>query len=252
MWRYCTVKCTLWFNFTAALDLNVTIAISPPGLVHDAATYLVLECQVSNAVGSYSYQWSSDCTGNCFVMSQISPVISRNALRSADSGNHTCMVTDSVGNSGIQTVSIDITGKTTVSHESCICDYFHPLYIGFGLSVNGMRVLTNNSITQSDTNGRIPDILCLSGSAVAGIGSWISPNDTYITNSSNDPFEVTVGGSEDPGSLEITAAVFPAFEESNHGVYTCSMSDHLGHTQNFHVGIYTAEFSGWLNFISTM
>lgn len=110
--------------------------------------------------------------------------------------------------------------------------------------MNGMRVLDNNSITQSDTNGRIPDLLCLSGSAVAGIGNWIAPNDTDITNSSNDPFEVTVGSTEDPGSLQITATEHPAFEENYHGVYTCSMSDHLGHTQHFYVGIYTADFSG--------
>lgn len=97
--------------FFAAFDLDVTITTSPPGLVHNAATYLVLECQVLNAVGSYSYQWSSDCTGDCFVTSQVSSVISRNALHSADSGNHTCTVTDSVGNSGMQTVSIDIIGK---------------------------------------------------------------------------------------------------------------------------------------------
>lgn len=118
--------------------------------------------------------------------------------------------------------------------------------------MNGMRVLANNSIAQADTNGRIPDLLCLSGSAVAGIGSLVAPDNTIITNSSNDPFEVTVGGTGDPGSLEITAAVFPVFEESDHGVYTCSMPDHLGHIQHFYVGLYTAEFSGLLSLVSTV
>lgn len=107
------------FNFTSVLDLNVTISTVPPGLVHNAATHLVLTCQVLNAIGSYSYQWSSDCTGDCFVRTQVSPVISRSALHSADSGNHTCTVTDSVGNSGIQTVSIDVIGNAIQTHDLC-------------------------------------------------------------------------------------------------------------------------------------
>ena len=61
----------------------------------------------------YSYLWFSTCTGNCFLNSnsRMSRVITRNALRSVDSGVYTCSVTDNAGNSGSNSTEVEVIGK---------------------------------------------------------------------------------------------------------------------------------------------
>ena len=101
-------------HFLAAFELNTTIFSSPSDDIYSAATYLSLECRVSDGIEGYSYQWSSDCTGDCFVASQNTSFISRSALHSTDSGNHTCLVVDSVGNMGSETILINVVGKYNI------------------------------------------------------------------------------------------------------------------------------------------
>ena len=73
---------------------------------------LVLHCQLditSGVVGALMYEWTSTCSGECFVRGNT-PSISTDFLRATDSGTHTCTVTDSVGNVGSASVAISATG----------------------------------------------------------------------------------------------------------------------------------------------
>ncbi len=107
------VDCT-----TFSVDLNVTIAIqySPPAGVtltppkYRAATSVSLRCDAVGTTGSVSYQWSSTCGSSCFV-SGSSQTVSRNNLWSYDAGQHTCVVTDGVGNTGKANIEMNVIGK---------------------------------------------------------------------------------------------------------------------------------------------
>ena len=92
------------------LDVNVTS--SPAGPDVNAAESLTLTCEVTGGTEEYSYQWSSNCTGNCFLTSQTTMSVSQEALQSIDSGNHTCAVMDSAGNTGSGSTIINTQGTT--------------------------------------------------------------------------------------------------------------------------------------------
>ena len=92
--------------------LDVAVISSLSGVEQNVAESLTLTCQAEGGTGIYSYQWSSDCTGDCFVTSQDTQTIAQDALHSTDSGNHTCTVTDSAGNAGSVTIQIQ-TGGTS-------------------------------------------------------------------------------------------------------------------------------------------
>ena len=111
VFQYCFYLFSVSLALLAAYELNTTIISSRPDNTYSAATDLSLECQVSCGIGGYSYQWSSDCTGDCFIASQNASLVSRSALHSTDSGNHTCIVVDGVGNMGSETMSINVVGE---------------------------------------------------------------------------------------------------------------------------------------------
>ena len=97
---------------SAAIELDVTIASTVFGPILNVAGLLTLTCQAQGGTEEFSYQWSSTCTGSCFITDQVSRSVTRDALRSSDSGNHTCVVLDSAGNSGTGSVTISVIGKT--------------------------------------------------------------------------------------------------------------------------------------------
>ena len=93
-------------------------------------------------------------------------------------------------------------------------------------------------------NGRINQLLCLSGSMTARVGQWIGLNGTNITTTDNDPFDVRVGGSYSPGSVEVqTPDTSSPLSSANEGVYTCVIPDESGETNYLYVGIYLSGFS---------
>ncbi len=105
-----------WLSF---LDLNVSISISYvspdqyPGYVppnYRAASSVTLRCVASGTTGHVTYRWSSTC-GSCFASSSSSQNISETVLRSRDAGVHTCSVTDSLGNTGSDVITMNIVGK---------------------------------------------------------------------------------------------------------------------------------------------
>ena len=93
-------------------SLAVTI-ISNPAVPHfQAATALNLTCNVSGVFyPPLSYRWTSNCTGDCFVLERVASTISQMALRAIDSGAHTCSVVDAVGNVGMATFEMNVVGE---------------------------------------------------------------------------------------------------------------------------------------------
>ena len=106
----------LWSILFAEDPLHVSIVSRPEGPEILAADSASLSCQAIGGSGIYSYQWSSTCSGNCFLSSSnmASQTITRVAARSTDSGLYMCTVNDNAGNSGSNSTEIQIIG-TTVS-----------------------------------------------------------------------------------------------------------------------------------------
>ena len=75
--------------------------------VYSPGSTVQLMCSADDRFGSVTVIWSSTCTGNCFVLQQTTQdTITTDALHVADSGNHTCSVTDEFGNTGNSTYEI--------------------------------------------------------------------------------------------------------------------------------------------------
>ena len=95
--------------------LEVEIGSSPTGPKYQAASSGSLICEITgNFFGTATYQWSSTCTGDCFVLGRNTPTVSTGAFRSIDSGAHTCTAVDAVGNSGTATIQMNVVGKQTI------------------------------------------------------------------------------------------------------------------------------------------
>ncbi len=65
-----------------------------------AGSQVTLACQVEGATGSVTYQWTSTCTGPCFVKGASQSVTQLYLRAGVDDGTHTCTATDSVGGTG--------------------------------------------------------------------------------------------------------------------------------------------------------
>ena len=88
------------------LPTNHTLP-SPPNYL--LAAPVILTCQFYGAIEPVSYRWSS--TGlMSFVVNSTSPTL-RKKLCTSDAGNHTCTVIDSTGNTGNNTIEMQIMGK---------------------------------------------------------------------------------------------------------------------------------------------
>ena len=92
----------------------------PPGPNYEAASSVELSCQFESAEIFFEpvrYEWTSTCTGDCFVLGSTAATITQLVLRSIDVGTHTCMAVDSVGNIGVATTDISVYG------EECPCSF---------------------------------------------------------------------------------------------------------------------------------
>ena len=109
----------------------------------------------------------------------------------------------------------------------------------------GVGRILNNSILEATPGGRIPGLLCLSGSDASAVGQWIGPSGRVLTTVQNDPFDVIVGDSGSPGELRIeTPGTNPPITAIYEGVYTCEIPDDADATEDLHVGIYLSGSSG--------
>lgn len=71
------------------------------------------------------------------------------------------------------------------------------------------------------------------------VGQWIGPDQRVLTATPNDPFDVIIGDSSNPGELIVeTPVANPAIAPVHEGVYTCTIPDDTNETQYLRVGIY--------------
>ena len=105
--------------YTLIVGLKTTIDIdyTPPDQYPDyappnyrAASSVTLRCRTEGASGSVSYRWSSTCS-SCFASNSYSSSISESILKYRDNGVHTCIATDSIGNTGNNSTRMNIVGK---------------------------------------------------------------------------------------------------------------------------------------------
>ena len=170
--------------FPAAYDLNVTVASTPDGPEITASTALSFRCNVIGGTGVYQYQWSSNCSNDCFVNSQTTQSVARDAIHSTDSGSYTCVVIDNAGNIGRDSVSITVIGKC-IRYRSHVQGYLYISfyrYTGTGIYVAGVGHIENNTILHANGGGRLGTLSCLSGAVSPNIGRWIGTDGTDLTN----------------------------------------------------------------------
>ncbi len=67
---------------------------------------VILTCQVAGAIGAVNYQWSSTCSGDCFLLTQTTQSVIQGMFVRAgvDGGTHTCTASDSRGSGSGSTV----------------------------------------------------------------------------------------------------------------------------------------------------
>ena len=75
------------------------------------------------------------------------------------------------------------------------------------------------------------------------MGRWIAPHGQDITHNTTDIFDVSVGGQNNPGNINISLEAGQSLGSSHQGVYTCIIPDEGGVERIFYVGIYPANFS---------
>ena len=117
---------------------------------------------------------------------------------------------------------------------------------GAGFYVTGgAGHILNNSILETTSEGRIPQLLCLSGSNTSAVGQWVGPDGRILTTIQSDPFDVIFGDNSNPGQLIIeTPVTNPPITTTYEGVYTCIIPDEGDDTEYLHVGIYLSGSSG--------
>ena len=113
---------------------------------------------------------------------------------------------------------------------------------GVGLYHSNDGLLANNSVVMA-TNGFLPGtFFCVSGRGQAGIGRWIAPGGDDYTLPGTHAFEVSIGGQNNPGVVEISVTGsdgrFPAGQWD--GIYSCVIPDETGTEQIMYLGIYIA------------
>ena len=116
-------------------------------------------------------------------------------------------------------------------------------YTDVGLFHTGSGRLSNNSIVIADSAGKIDDLQCISALTTPNVGRWIAPNGHNITFAIGDPFNVLIGGQNNPGYLRIATVPGESLAGLDEGVYACVIPDETGVEQTIHVGIYLNNFN---------
>ena len=138
--------------------------------------------------------------------------------------------------------------------EQCFC-LFVLLFFGLGLSETVLffslgagiyansahKALMNNSLITADSNQRLGEFSCMSGSKQGGVGHFIGRDGKDITYKLGDPFHVGIGGIRNPGSIQVSSAntLYATYQ----GIYTCRIPDETGNLVDINVGLYRYEFN---------
>ena len=116
------------------------------------------------------------------------------------------------------------------------------LSLGAGIYANSAhKALMNNSIIKADSNQRLGEFSCMSGSTQGGVGHFIGKNGQDITYRSGDPFYVSIGGVQNPGLIQVSS--YTTLQTSYQGVYTCRIPDETGKFVDINVGLYRYDFN---------
>ena len=103
------------------------------------------------------------------------------------------------------------------------------------------KALMNNSLIKADSNQRLGEFSCLSGSKQGGVGQFIGRDGRDITYQSDDPFYVSIGNTHHPGLVQVNG--YRALHKHYQGVYTCRIPDETGSVVDINVGLYRHEFN---------
>ena len=98
------------------LDFEIPVTIHDNlgnrGSAYTAGSSVTLTCSADPRFGPFLTTWTSTCIGDCFILQQSSQSsVSTIVLHAADSGNHTCTVTDDVGNTGSTSLFMRVSGE---------------------------------------------------------------------------------------------------------------------------------------------
>ena len=113
-------------NITLALTVSIQVDYPPPFDFHlpsppyyRPASSVSLTCVVhDDVVGDVSYLWFSTNTDS-FVNGATEETIYQELLTGFDAGNHTCTVTDEMGNTGSAHTTMKLYGKMIMSPIVC-------------------------------------------------------------------------------------------------------------------------------------
>ena len=103
------------------------------------------------------------------------------------------------------------------------------------------KALMNNSLIKADSNQRLEEFSCLSGSKQGGVGQFIGQDGRDITYKYGDPFYVGIGGIGNPGLIQVSSS--NTLNASYQGIYTCRIPDETGSVVDINVGLYRHEFN---------
>ena len=212
---------------------------------------MTLTCSADPRFGPFSTTWTSTCAGDCFILQQSSQSsVSTIVLHAADSRNHTCTVTDDVGNTGSASLFMRVSGILDILFCLSFVN-FSELYFYVGVQMiifdeNTPEVLLNNSALLTDNFGKLPTILCVSGYAVANVGQWLSPLGVDLTMAPLDAFDVILGGQADPGHLNVSLVSGQLLTIQDQGVYGCHIQDEMERNATLFIGIYLPAFASKL------
>lgn len=122
---------------------------------------------------------------------------------------------------------------------------FNLSHVGVGFySPSSSVSIVNNTILETDSEGRISSLLCLSGTNMSAVGDWLGPGGRSLITTQNDPFDVIFGDDSNPGQLVIdTPTTNPSITSTHEGVYTCVLPDDNDETEYLHIGIYLSGSS---------
>ena len=108
------VKGMMYVLFAIIQDGGINVSIvsepegDPPG-VYQAATAVTLTC-IHNGSSSATYSWTCSGESNCFTQDLTEPSKKGDVLSGADTGTHTCTVSDGEM-SGAASTNLTVTGN---------------------------------------------------------------------------------------------------------------------------------------------
>ena len=130
-----------------------------------------------------------------------------------------------------------------ICSEHSLCYMYTGVALYYLGPISNGRLAANNSLIRSGNVRGFGALLCLSGSRTADVGRWITPQGQDSTYNMTDIFDVSVGGMDNPGNINISLEAGRSIGSSHQGVYACIIPDEGGVEHTLYIGIYPPTFS---------